>query len=53
MKLFLCISFALLIAQGAILSQSFNVDEQIVSIAGGSIETDISNNTDLNALSNA
>ena len=53
MKLFLYISFALLIAQGAILSQSFNVDEQIVSIAGGSTEPDISNNTDLNALSNA
>ena len=33
--------------------KSFNVDEQIVSIAGGSTEPDISNNTDLNALSNA
>lgn len=53
MKLFLYISFTFLIAQGAILSQSFNVNEQIVSITGGSTESDISNNTDLNALSNA
>ena len=53
MKPFLYIFFAVLIAQGDILSQSFNVDEQIVSIAGGSIEPDISHNTDLNALSNA
>ena len=53
MKLFIHISFSLLIAQGAIFSQSFNVDEQVVTIAGDATVSDISNNTDLNALTNA